>query len=413
MGKKPLGSDKHFVFLQGMPSPFFSRIGENLAARGCRVTGINLCVGDWLFWRGPNKVNYRGTLGGWPDFFRHFCQAQGVTDLVLLGEQRRYHKQAVAVAKELGLRVTVTDFGYLRPDWITLEREGMSGNSLFPRDPQAIRMLATNLPSPDLAPRYADSSANMARGDLLYSFSNVFLGWLYPFYQQSDNRPHPLVYFPMIGWRLLRTGSARGQAQKQTQRILLDKTPFFVFPLQLEHDFQIVAYSDFKRLADAIRLVLDSFARHSAPETRLIVKIHPWDPGLKNWRKLISRWSRMLGVEERVEYLDGGSLDDLVRRSAGMVTVNSTSGVRAIQLGCPVQTLGKAIYDVPGLTFQHGLDRFWAEATAPEPELAQAFIKAMAGLIQIRGVFFDEPGLSTAVNVATEKLYRSTVGQFG
>jgi capsular polysaccharide export protein len=130
--------------------------------------------------------------------------ANQVTDVVLLGEHRSYHKLAVEVAKARGTRVTVTDFGYLRPDWITLEADGMSGCSRFPRNPGQILRLASALPEVDLAPRYADSSWKMAVGDLLYSFGNAVLWWLYPFYRRSDRRPHPLIYFPAIGMRLLR-----------------------------------------------------------------------------------------------------------------------------------------------------------------------------------------------------------------
>ncbi len=78
----------------------------------------------------------------------------------MLGEQRRYHKEAVAVAKTLGVRVTVTDFGYLRPDWITLEQDGMGGNSRFPRDPEVLEVLARGVAEPDLSESYRDSALN-------------------------------------------------------------------------------------------------------------------------------------------------------------------------------------------------------------------------------------------------------------
>jgi capsular polysaccharide export protein len=65
-----------------------------------------------------------------------------VTHVLLLGENRRYHRQAVDIALALGIQVVVNDFGYIRPDWITFERNGMSGGSLFPRDPAAIRAMA-------------------------------------------------------------------------------------------------------------------------------------------------------------------------------------------------------------------------------------------------------------------------------
>ncbi len=401
---------KHFVFLQGMPSPFFSRIGKQLQQRGHRVTGICFSAGDWLFWRGLPRVNYRGPLRLWAVFFHRYCLAQQVTDLVLLGEQRRYHKQAVAVAQEIGIRVTVTDFGYLRPDWITFEPDGMSANSRFPRDPATIRMLAAGLPDADLTVKYRDHAGHMARGDLLYSFSNVFLWWLWPNYRRSDNRPPSLLYFPVIGLRLLKAVSGRDRAARQMREITGSGTRFFLFPMQLEHDFQLVSYSPFDSLAEAIWLVLRSFASHASPDDQLVLKVHPWDPGLVHWQREIGYMAATLGVAQRVIYLDGGNLDDLIVCSAGMVTVNSTSGLQAIRLGCPVAVLGQAIYDVPGLTWQDELDRFWQHAEQPDAMLVRDYLAVMTSTIQIRGVYFDEPGLSAAVQEATERLHDGSVG---
>ena len=75
-------SDLHVVFLQGMPSAFFSRIAGKLAALGCKTTGINFCAGDALFWRGQNTVNYRGKLSDWPKFLAELCMQKKVTDIV-------------------------------------------------------------------------------------------------------------------------------------------------------------------------------------------------------------------------------------------------------------------------------------------------------------------------------------------
>jgi capsular polysaccharide export protein len=400
----------HFVFLQGMPSPFFTRVGRGLAALGCRVTGINLCIGDQLFWRGPEKLNYRGTIADWPGFLSDFFDANDVTDLVLLGEQRSYHKVAIEVAKSRGIRVTVTDFGYLRPDWITLERDGMSGNSRFPRNMEEISQIAASVAKADLSRKYFDSDLNMALGDLLYSFSNVFFWWLYPHYRRSDKRPHPIIYFPSIGLRLLLTRFASKHASQRVQEIVQSSIRYFIFPLQLEHDFQIVSYSGFAKLEDAIREIIQSFARNAGRESGLIIKVHPWDPGLRNWKHIVKRLAGESGVADRVEYLNGGDLDELIKRSIGMVTINSTSGLRALQLGKPVVTLGQAIYDVPGLTFQGGLERFWGEASPSEPRNGEAIINALASTIQIRGVFFNEPGLTSAVNGTVARLFNQTVG---
>lgn len=403
-------SDRHFVFLQGMPSPFFSRIANALHARGCEVTGINFCMGDWLYWHGPGTLNYRGKLTDWPGFFENFLMLNQVTDLVLLGEQRSYHKPAVRIAQAHGVKVTVTDFGYLRPDWITLERDGMTGASKFPREPAQIQKLAAETDEIDLNRKYKDSSWNMGVADHLYNFSNLFFGWLYPHYRRSDKRPSTVIYVLAGARRYLLTKLFAWKARAVFSALMQSAERFYIFPLQLEHDFQIVAYSPFPTQEIAIQKVIQSFARNSAVDVRLVIKVHPWDPGLKNWQKLVARVALEHGVAGRVDFFDDGDLDAMILRSLGMVTINSTSGLRALQLGCRVKVLGQAIYDVPGLTFQGNLDHFWQDANLPDPQLSKALIQAMAATIQIRGVFFKEPGLTAAVNEAVDRLYGDTVG---
>ena len=401
---------RHFVFLQGMPSPFFRAIGTHLQARGCRVTGINLCVGDWIFWHGKDTVHFRGSPDAWPQFFERFVTEHAVTDLVLLGEQRRYHKPAVDIAHEHGVRVTVTDFGYLRPDWITLEPDGMSGSSRFPREPARLLQLAVGLPPIDTVGRYTDPFWKMALGDLLFSLSNVFVFYLYPQYRASDHRNHPLIYFPAMGLRLLTEKSRGIRARQNWSAFAAAGARYFVFPLQLDHDFQIKAYSPFESMGAAIGVVLQSFADHADADTRLLIKVHPWDPGLESWEALVRSRCRRLGIGDRVVCLDGGNLDEMIAGSAGMVTVNSTSGVRALQMGSPVKVLGKAIYDIAGLTFQGDLDRYWQQAAPPDAQLLDAFLRTLAASIQIRGVFFSEPGRGAAARAAAERLYAGTVG---
>jgi capsular polysaccharide export protein len=403
--------ERSFLFLQGPPSPFFSRIARKLTSLGCQTTAIHFCFGDQLFWRGPNRVNYRGRLSEWPAYIDQFLDDNRITDLVLLGEQRDYHKQAVEAAKEHGVRVTVTDFGYLRPDWITLERDGMSGNSLFPHDPDAVLALASEAQELDLERKYQDSTWRMSVGDLLYSFANVLFWFLYPHYRRSDHRTHSLIYFPAMGWQLLRANAGKREGDKQIAKRLNEGGRYFVFPLQLEHDFQITAYSPFDSLDDAIRQVLTSFASHARDDDYLMVKVHPWDPGFKNWKKRINKWSHELSISDRVDYLPGGDLDRLTEGASGMVTVNSTSGITALQLGCPVKILGSAVYDIPGLVHQEGLDSFWSDPLQPDRALVDAVLTAMASSIQIRGVYFSEPGLSAAVQEAVKRLYSGTVGE--
>jgi len=404
-------SDLHILFLQGLPSPFFSRVGKRLSERGCKVTGMNLCVGDQLFWRGANTVNYRGRPADWPDFIADFFDNNAVTDIVLVGEQRSYHKHAIALAKARNIRVTVTDFGYLRPDWMVFERDGMGGDSLFPKDAQSILDLAAAAPEPDLTQKYTDHFWTMAWGDILYHLANFFYFFLFPFYRRPYKRNHPLVHYFSIGRRILFAGRGHRHAAARLAQLKAEQARFFLLPLQLENDFQIVTYSSFDSLEEAIWLVLASFAKSARPTDRLLVKVHPLDPGLKNWKKRIYQRASELGVVDRLDYFDGGNLDEILRACAGVITVNSTVGIRALQLGCPVMTLGQAIYHVPGLSCQEPLDRFWNDAVPPSPVMVNAFINAVCNTLQIRGVFYGEPGLSAAVDQAADRLWKRNVGR--
>lgn len=388
---------RQFLFLQGMPCRFFSELATSFNADGAQVSRINLCFADWFFWRIPGAINYRGSLGDWPRFIEQFIESRGITDLVLLGEQRKYHKEAIAVARKRGIRVTVTDFGYLRPDWITLEQNGMSGCSNFPKNPEAIKQGAAGLDLPDFRTKFQDSDLAMGIGDLVSMYGNLLFWFLYPYYERSDARPHPFLYSAGGLIRSLTKRHRQRVANAQFLSIRASSSPCFVYPLQLEHDFQLIAYSSFRDQNDAIEKVIASFSK--APRfLALIIKSHPWDPGLRSWHKVINHLAKKYQCEHRIYYLDGGDLDEMISYSRGVITVNSTSGIKALQLGKPVKALGQAIYDVVGLTHQGEIDDFWQRPMPPDRVLFDSFIKLLARKYQVRGTFFSRQGRQVAVS---------------
>lgn len=405
----PAPADRRtFLFLQGPSSPFFARIAEGLETIGHATWRINLCVGDQLFWRRPGATNYRGRLADWPDFIAGFLDRHGITDLILLGEQRDHHKLAIAAAQVRGIRVVVTDFGYLRPDWIILERDGMSAHSRFPRDPAAILELAADCPKAELTRIYEDSFWGMALSEMAYHLASHFLAFLFPHYR-SFKVENPILAYLGTGWRLL-TGRPRGRGAAAVLAGLRGE-PCYLFPLQMENDFQIRAYSPYPDMTTPIAQVIASFAGHAEPGTHLLVKVHPWDPGLKNWRRLVERLARQHGVADRVHYIDGGSLYAMIRHSRGMVTINSTSGLQALTMDVPVIALGEAVFNIPGLTFQGSLDAFWRQAEPPDRRLRDACLDALAACLQVRGVFYREPGLGAAVREAVARLDRDCLNR--
>ena len=399
-----------FLFLQGPNCPFFAEIADQLEDLGHRCLRVNLCFGDWLYWRRRGAINYRGSFNGWEVFLGRLLDQEGVTDILMLGEQREYHRVATRLAKLRKITVAVTDFGYLRPDWITLERNGMSRDSLFPRDPEMIIKTAEQLPPVDFNLKYHDSFTSMAFAEVLSACGSWLLLFPYPGYRKH-HLDNPILFYCGVGLRMLKAKQLKKQADKVIDALVADadESPFFLFPMQMEMDFQIRAYSPYPDQMTPVRGVIDSFASHAPKNAHLVFKIHPMDPGLRNWRRIIHEIAGTHGIQERIHFIDGGSLERLLRRCAGVVTINSTVGVTTLQFGKPLKVLGDAVYDIEGLTFQGELDSFWKAKLQPDIRLRDDFLKVLGRSIQLRGVYFRKDGRRNAVKEAVARLHKGTL----
>lgn len=390
------------LFLQGLATPFFHRLGRMLAARGARVLRINLTAGDWFLWH-FGGFNYRGTLADWPAYLENVLAREGVTDIVCFGDQRRYHQAALAIARRRGLATHVFEEGYLRPNWITLEATGTNGCSTLPRDPAGIIARAPTGPTPeDTLPPKSTFFFRM-RWEMTNLALTVLLSPAYPHYVR--HRPwHPLV--ELWGWSKRAVGllMKRGHALRRVQNLWALGVPYFIYPLQLDSDTAVQVHSDFASNQEAAEVIFASFAAHAPSEARLLVKVHPLDNGLVNRERQMADLTRRHGLEGRVVVIDGGPLAPLLDRAAGVVLINSTFGMSALHHGRAVKALGRAIYDIPGLTFQGPLDDLWTTSHRPDTALYRAFVATVIADSQIRGHFLMPEGIEIALPVASRRI---------
>ena len=400
---------RQFLFLQGPTNYLFADVAKALAELGHTTHRINVCLGDQIFWRGAGAVNFRGRAEEWPAFIADFLDRHSITDIVLLGEQRELHRVANAAARLRGIRIIVTDFGYIRPDWVIVELNGMNADSLFPRDPEAILQLARDLPPLDRQVRYRESFFTQAMLDMTFHLSSALWPWTFPHFRHHTLR-HPIPIYLGIGLRLALGGIESLRAARSWAKVAT-RGPHYLFAMQTEDDYSLRAYSRYPDLDTPMREAIQSFAKHAPAGATLVFKIHPLDPGLKAWRRRIARMARDAGVAERVIYLDGGDLDQLITASSGVVTVNSTVGLRAIELLRPVIALGDAIYRVAGVTFMEPLDEFWTQARAPDAVLADALLRALAATLHVRGGYYARDGLAAAAAGMVYRLHHGWVNQ--
>jgi capsule polysaccharide modification protein KpsS len=125
-------SGRNILLLQGPMGPFFWHLRTVLESLGATVHKVNFNGGDVLFYpRGA--TSFRAPLADWACYLRRLIQERSINQIFLFGDCREHHRSAVEVARALGVRVMVFEEGYLRPHYITVEKEGVNGHSPLPR----------------------------------------------------------------------------------------------------------------------------------------------------------------------------------------------------------------------------------------------------------------------------------------
>lgn len=400
-----MNSSQRFLFLQGVCSPFFRQLAHALRDAGHYVRKVNFTVGDRIYWRAGNAVSYRGPMDRLPDFYRNEFDTHLISDIVLFGDCRPVHRPAIELAQQRGIRVHVYEEGYFRPYWITLERDGVNANSRLPRTPNWYRNQARHLPHFENGRSFKSPFWKRAAYDVGYNF------WagLNPVLHRGVKSHVP--YSPLteyVGYlrRGMRVKFLEKQSRRTESKLIAERAqhPYFLLPLQLNSDAQIVHHSPFSSMTEAMYQVLDSFSKATPSRYRLAVKIHPLDPGLVNYEKLLNQRTLELGISDRVFFLESGNLPALLTHTTGVVTVNSTVGSSSLIHGRPTIALGWALYALVGLTFQGELDDFWTDHTLPDTKLFHSFRDSVIYHTQLNGGFYSAQGIEMAVENSLKRL---------
>lgn len=255
---------RSFLFLQGPATPFFARLGNRLRAEGHAVHRIHFCAGDVVYGGLRSAIHFRGPIEHLSDFLDETYRRFGITDQVLFGDRRPIHRPAVDHGQACGVRTHVFEEGYFRPYWITLEREGVNGHSLLPRDPDWFRETGARLGDPPVPVEFASPFWVRAVHDVAYHVAGLANPHLFPRYRTHAGVTAPVEYAGYLR-RFARLRLIRVRERRRAQEIAAAGIPYYVLPLQLNSDAQIRDHSRFEHMGEVIGYVLESFARHAPP----------------------------------------------------------------------------------------------------------------------------------------------------
>lgn len=370
------------LLLQGPVGPFFSKFARLLSARGTDVYKVNFNLGDDLFY--PTRAfHYREPLEQFGEYLERLVAVTGVKAIFCFGEMRPMHQIAIQLAKRLGIEVWAFEEGFIRPGYITLE-------SVTHR----VRELHYVIHSKDVPQLDAPAPAGrwtfqrMASQAVAYFAATAFGCLAYPHY--CHHKPTTLAeagrwarsYWRKYLYRAVDVQDERWLAQRHHKN-------FFLVPLQVHNDFAVTARSEVASVEDFIAKVMESFARHSAPERLLVFKHHPMDRGHKQYGALIRRLARRLGLSGRVLYLHDSNAPALMKACLGVVVINSTIGLQALYHRVPVLMVGRAFYESLATRGWSQLQSFWANGPEPQERVGEDLRVRLIRSTQIPGSFYD------------------------
>ncbi|MBD3764724.1 MAG: capsular biosynthesis protein [Rhodobacterales bacterium] len=365
-----------------------------LQAAGAQVWRVGFNRGDRAFWTdSASFIPYRGTPDGWPAACADLIADHGITDLVLYGDTRPIHAQAVAVARARGLTVHVFEEGYLRPHWVTYERGGANGHSrLMGLGLAEMRaaLAGHDMDLPDAPGRWGDLRQHVFWGALYHWF--VLTG----FWDFRNYRPHRAIpvwqEFLLYLKRLALMPFHRWERAIATFRIRHGGFPYHLVLMQLEHDASFRMHGPFASMTDFIALCIEGFARGAPPHHHLVFKAHPLEDGRAPVSRTIRRLARQHGVQGRVHFVRGGKLAALLNHARSAVTVNSTAAQQVLWRGLPLKVFGHAVYAKPEFVSPLPIADFFAHPTRPDSRAYRDYRHYLLETSQVAGGFYSARG---------------------
>ena len=379
---------KKALLLQSPMGGYFAQVGDWLQRNQVECCKLILNGGDWLFSRQLKNLHYRGRLSTFEDWLILQIKQHQFDALVCFGDCRFYHRIAKKVAHDLSINFYVFEEGYIRPNYITFEKNGVNDFSHF-KD----HYISVDDSLPDLPKRDTPLAVDSKFSHLIVTAIGYYLAWiccffLYPFYKH-----HRMISPMMEVFYWLKSALQRVINYQREPHIFLNliqhrSEQYYIVALQVHNDSQVRVHSDYADVTEFIEEVVVSFAKYAPKSQHLVLKHHPMDRGYRNYRRYIQVLSSKYGLRGRVHYVCDVHLPTLMKHSLGVVTINSTTGIQALHHGKPVIALGRAIYNLPKLTYKGSLNEFWSNPGRVNKLSYRRFRYALVGYSQLNGSYY-------------------------
>ena len=363
-----------------------------MMANAIGVTKVILQPSDIIYAKkGIATVPYDAPLSSFEAWLHDYVTNNDIDCLVLYNEFRPYNSIGYQLAKELNIECIVLELGLLRPDFITIYSREKDLFGYLAAEWDKVLHDKVELPDSKQGNRIKTvlTPSKIKQFAKAYTYSRLTTRVLKKYPHYIDQRT---MSFRHHFGAAIRGGLRYQGREKQPKynQILSNRWSkrYYLVPLQVHSDSQITVKSDYDSVSQFINEVVDSFEKFAPEDTKLIFKVHPIDRGYADYALLIKKLNQRF-KKSRIVYLDRVQNPIILSHAIGTITINSSMGISSLIHNTPVKTMGKAAFDLEGLTYQGGLDSFWTSTEEVDEALVKKFISLLKRSSQGQGTFFQ------------------------
>ena len=375
------------LFLVGPIGTFFSRLSNYLEKNNIRTYKISFPLYEYGFPK-SRLIKYDKDISLFKKFLKKILIDKEIKHIFMYGNVLIPHRQTLSLVEELkkedlNVNTYIFELGYLRPNYVTVENEGINYSSGFIKSKEFYLKQDSYQGFP-IAKKHARFRIRKIWKAISF-INHCFITYKIA---QSEHKlqPKPIyIWYKIKGFFL--KFFFRLTEYRLKKKCFFERN-FFLGVLQVSTDSQLKEGSDIKDNNKFIYKVIKDFAKANV-DCNLVFKHHPRDRGYTNYFNTIEKLSKEFGVYEKVFYIHDDFLSKLFQNPncKGTVLINSTVGYQSLFHSIPVKSLGITPYNIEGLTDQRNLVSFFKNPFPVDKLLFNKFYKYILENSQINGNF--------------------------
>lgn len=380
---------KNVLLLQGPMGIFFNSLRKELIENNCNVYQIAFNYGDRFFCNDKkNLIDFNLDVSEFSCFFTKIILEKKIDVIFLFGDSRKYHKIARNIINKSfkdKIKLYVFEEGYIRPNYITLEENGVNANSSKLENYCPVKFKNKT--------HKFDLNNNQIPNIFYYGmfYSIIYFLLLNIFHYKFKFYKHHKDISLYTNLKYGIKSFIRKYYYKFSEKkydFIYTKS-FYLVPLQVYNDFQISEHSKYNHIGEFIEEILNNY-KLSGSDDFIVFKHHPMDRGFKNYSSEINHLVNKLSLsKEKIIYIHDFNLPMLLKKAKGVIVINSTVGLSALYHERPLLVMGESNYKYHKIVNNVNMIDFLKKPIKPNKKEIAKFYNYLLNSTQIYGNFYN------------------------